>query len=215
MKNNKINWKDIEYVQSMVAGSKHLTMVLRKMGLSVKTSGNYNTLRKYIDLYNINTSHFNNGLKQNWNDIESIKNIINSSSTKTETLIKMGLSARSGNFVTLNKYIDLYNIDIKHFNPYINAHKIPPKLSDEEFFINGVRRNGQALRKKLVEGEMLKDECSKCGLKPIWNGESLVLQLEHIDGDSINNEVKNLTLLCPNCHSQTLTYAGRNNKMEL
>ena len=41
-------------------------------------------------------------------------------------------------------------------------------------------------------------------------GKSIVLELEHIDGNSDNNTEENLTILCPNCHSQTLTYKNRN-----
>jgi 5-methylcytosine-specific restriction endonuclease McrA len=35
-------------------------------------------------------------------------------------------------------------------------------------------------------------------------------QVDHADGDSTNNKLENLRLLCPNCHSQTDTFAGRN-----
>ena len=53
------------------------------------------------------------------------------------------------------------------------------------------------------------DECSACGIKD-WNNTPLVFDLDHIDGDSYNNSPDNLRLLCPNCHSQTPTYKGRN-----
>ena len=36
------------------------------------------------------------------------------------------------------------------------------------------------------------------------------IELEHIDGNSTNWKLKNLTLLCPNCHSLTKTYKGAN-----
>ena len=52
--------------------------------------------------------------------------------------------------------------------------------------------------------------CSECGVGTTWNGKPLVLEKEHIDGDSENNSIDNLTLLCPNCHSQTSTFKGRN-----
>ena len=45
-----------------------------------------------------------------------------------------------------------------------------------------------------------------------WNGKEIRLQVHHKDGDHLNNELENLQLLCPNCHSQTDTYAGKKNK---
>lgn len=52
-------------------------------------------------------------------------------------------------------------------------------------------------------------KCKECGCFEHDN-EYLTLHLEHIDGNSENNEKSNLCLLCPNCHSQTLTYKGKN-----
>lgn len=54
-----------------------------------------------------------------------------------------------------------------------------------------------------------KDECEICGVSE-WRGIKLNLDLDHIDGDSFNNLESNLRLLCPNCHSITDTYKGRN-----
>ena len=54
--------------------------------------------------------------------------------------------------------------------------------------------------------------CEACGLGEEWQGQHLALHVDHIDGDSANNEPVNLRLLCPNCHSQTATFTGRNTK---
>ena len=51
--------------------------------------------------------------------------------------------------------------------------------------------------------------CWHCGITN-WNNKEIVLELEHIDGNSNNNSEENLSLLCPNCHSQTPTYKNRN-----
>ena len=40
----------------------------------------------------------------------------------------------------------------------------------------------------------------------------LTLQLDHINGINNDNRKENLRFLCPNCHSQTDTFAGRNLK---
>lgn len=54
-----------------------------------------------------------------------------------------------------------------------------------------------------------KYQCNKCG-KSEWNGAPITLELEHKDGVSSNNTRENLECLCPNCHSQTDTWRGRN-----
>lgn len=53
------------------------------------------------------------------------------------------------------------------------------------------------------------NHCAICQLTT-WLGKPLSLQLDHIDGNKHNNDLSNLRLLCPNCHSQTDTFAGRN-----
>ena len=51
--------------------------------------------------------------------------------------------------------------------------------------------------------------CNHCGISE-WNGKPLTLELEHIDGNNANNERSNLESICPNCHSQTSTWRGKN-----
>jgi len=63
------------------------------------------------------------------------------------------------------------------------------------------------LKRYLVEKHG--EQCNECGLKSIWNGKPLVLQLDHVDGDSDNNFPKNLRLICPNCHTQTDTFGSK------
>lgn len=43
-----------------------------------------------------------------------------------------------------------------------------------------------------------------------WNNKELKLDLDHINGDPTDNRLDNLRFLCPNCHSQTNTYKGKN-----
>lgn len=53
------------------------------------------------------------------------------------------------------------------------------------------------------------NKCYTCGITK-WNNNPIVMDLEHIDGNSQNNHIDNLALICPNCHSQTDTYKNRN-----
>ncbi len=55
------------------------------------------------------------------------------------------------------------------------------------------------------------NKCMKCGWCEVHQITGKVpIQLEHKDGDSSNNRLENLELLCPNCHSLTLTYGALN-----
>lgn len=52
--------------------------------------------------------------------------------------------------------------------------------------------------------------CDPCGLSSLYNGKRLTLELDHINGDATNNNKDNVRLLCPNCHSLTPTFKGKN-----
>ena len=51
--------------------------------------------------------------------------------------------------------------------------------------------------------------CEACGVAAEWNGKPIILHVDHVSGDWLDNRKENLRFLCPNCHSQTPTFAGR------
>lgn len=65
------------------------------------------------------------------------------------------------------------------------------------------------LRNRLIS-EGYKDKCCEvCGITS-WLGKDVSFELDHVDGNRYNNTLNNLRILCPNCHSQTHTYRGKN-----
>jgi len=65
------------------------------------------------------------------------------------------------------------------------------------------------LKKRLLKEGLKENKCDICGITE-WNNKGLSMQLDHIDGDSHNHKFDNLRMVCPNCHSQTHTYFGKN-----
>ena len=68
--------------------------------------------------------------------------------------------------------------------------------------------SNHAIKNILLNSLNWENKCSQCNITE-WNGQILTMQLDHIDGNNSNNQVQNLRLLCPNCHSLTPTYCGK------
>lgn len=75
------------------------------------------------------------------------------------------------------------------------------------FAKDSVKKNGRTTLKAIINLRGRKCEC--CGLTE-WLGEPINLEIHHIDGNHNNNELENIQLLCPNCHSYTDNYCGKN-----
>lgn len=77
---------------------------------------------------------------------------------------------------------------------------------------NSTYQNISRLKIRLVNEGKLEYKCVKCSNEGEWMGEPITLQLDHINGVNNDHRLENLRFLCPNCHSQTKTYGGRNSK---
>lgn len=85
--------------------------------------------------------------------------------------------------------------------------------ADEVFVKNSTYLYTHGLKKKIRRHKLLPEKCEQCPITNEWQGKPISLQLDHRDGDPRNNTIENLRFLCPNCHSQTSTFAGRNSAM--
>src|SRR5579864_7456000 len=72
-------------------------------------------------------------------------------------------------------------------------------------------RNRHHVKVRLLRAGILKNRCSECGIDE-WRGAPLSMHIDHVNGVKDDHRLENLRMLCPNCHSQTPTYGGRNAK---
>jgi len=96
-------------------------------------------------------------------------------------------------------------------NKYSCKAKFCSKTCQHDYKMIESVQNGIASPKTLKRF-LLKEhgeKCWSCGITE-WNDKPIGFELEHIDGNSENNELNNLSILCPNCHSQTDTYKNKN-----
>lgn len=139
---------------------------------------------------------------------DQLQDIANRSNTNLEILLSLGYKKSGKSLQKLSKLLSLLDIDTTHFDNHNSKRR---KLTSV-FLVYGSCVDNQTIKKRIIRENLIPYSCSECGISDEYNGKYLVLQLEHIDGDPKNNALDNLTFLCPNCHSQTSTFGGRNNR---
>jgi protein-arginine kinase activator protein McsA len=120
---------------------------------------------------------------------------------------------------TIKQFLKTHNLPLLEYNR--DFTKSPKALTKEEILTRLVKSDkhyGTALRKWIITFKLLPYRCNtlECVLHDeknvLWNGKLIILDLDHINGDNKDNRIENLRFLCPNCHSQTETYKGLNNR---
>lgn len=125
---------------------------------------------------------------------------------------RLGLKPEGSNPKTLRKKMDEFGIDYSHFtgqkwknntNNPVYRGKYLPKLCEHSSL------SSANVKKLVFRLELKTNKCEICGLSD-WLDKPIQCELHHINGDSTDNRIENLQILCPNCHSQTDNFRSRN-----
>lgn len=139
--------------------------------------------------------------------------IVKNSNTLSEVCKKLYMTSYYGNRQTIKKYIKERNIDISHFydeNENLTFHQII-ELSNI-LIENSKYTNTTILKERLYKEGLKKRKCELCGQGEIWNDMKISLILDHINGNSSDNRIENLQIVCPNCNAGLETFSGKNVK---
>ena len=150
-------------------------------------------------------------MKERYPESELIEAVRSSTSIR-QVLSKLGLAEAGGNYSIVKRRIQRLGISTAHFNgqgwrkgiskPVIIARPLSDLLQ------RGTHFQSYKLKKRLFAEGLKTPRCESC-LKTEWLGRPIALELDHINGDSTDNRIENLRILCPNCHALTSTYRGR------
>ena len=154
------------------------------------------------------------GRPRKYTDKEFIQAVKDSFSIR-QVLKTIGLRPTGGNYDVAKRRIEDLGIDNSHFTGQGHLkgknHNWAPKIPLREILVKDSKYAGgtHKLKKRLIKEGILEDKCYECGITE-WRKKPLPLELEHKNGDRYDNRIENLTILCPNCHSQTPTHTGKN-----
>jgi len=164
------------------------------------------SVQRKIKEYNLDVSNLEKLRKQHYRidktnyKIEEVKKLCVESYSYASILRKLGLRDCGGNYGTLKKYIKQFKIDISHF-------KRESHLAGKTGLTKEKYKTKAGIRNQLLVKRGHK--CERCK-RTEWEGEQIKIEMHHVDGNNKNNEESNLQLLCPNCHSLTPNFRGRN-----
>ena len=115
------------------------------------------------------------------------------------------------NFQTFRKYTKRFGLWKSNQSGKGLVRKTPTNATPLEEILKGMHPNCSrgALKRRLFKAGLKKNECETCGLSE-WLGKPITIHIDHKNGSSWDHRLENLRMLCPNCHSQTPTYCGRN-----
>ena len=151
------------------------------------------------------------GKKRRWTN-DQLKKAVIKNVSMTGTIRELGLKPSGGNHRQIRGYIRVLNLDTSHWTGQGHlrgkTHNWTSKIPMKELLVADKNWSISNLRRRIIREKVIKYRCKLCGITT-WKNKPLSLHLDHINGNHNDHRLENLRFLCPNCHSQTPTYANK------
>lgn len=147
---------------------------------------------------------------------EQFVELLKKSSTISEVLFKLGYTVKgnSWGYSQVKRRMDDLNLDYSIFkgkSAVVKTGRLN-NVRKEDILKENCKHQRTVLRRYVIKNNLIPYKCAICGCTE-WQGKTLSLELDHINGINNDNRLENLRFLCPNCHSQTSTYGSRNQQL--
>ncbi|MEU8784654.1 HNH endonuclease signature motif containing protein [Streptomyces sp. NPDC048637] len=175
----------------------------------------YTHLRRKLDQFGIDTSHFTR--RRHGVSLlprREAERAVAASQSLAGALTCLALTDNRTSRRTLKRSIEAYGLSTDHFTGQGHRRGLPsPNRRSADQILRqrepGSRREKTVFLRRALEEKKVLRRCAECGLGDTWQGNRLVLEIDHINGDRLDNRLGNLRYLCPSCHSQTRTFSCR------
>lgn len=147
---------------------------------------------------------------------QELEDAVRQSFSFANVLRVLGIRQSGGSQCHIKRRIIDLGIDYSHFTgqAYNKGRTFVKKKASEILVKSDKNRREHAprLRRSLAEIG-IEYKCVKCGNTGEWQGQSLTLQVDHINNDWTDHRKDNLRFLCPNCHWQVSNQSAINKKL--
>lgn len=152
-----------------------------------------------------------------WTEAQ-LKEAVASAKSIRSVLQILGLKPAGGNYVQIVRYIQELKISSEHFTGKVWNKGLKgigkPRLSLSEILVNNSYYQSFKLKTRLFNEKIKEQRCEMCGWAQKAVDGRIPLELDHINGNRMDNRLENLRILCPNCHSLQPTHRGLNKKIK-
>ncbi|MEU5049888.1 HNH endonuclease [Streptomyces sp. NPDC021096] len=200
-----------EELRASAASATSVRAMARDLGIT-EDGRSRAALRRLLDELGIDTAHF--GRNRLTLPEDRLREAVADATSFADVMRALGLAVNDTNHRRVRRGVTQLKLDTSHFKrrTWGTVEVAEPRaIADEVLRVRpegSPRENRQRLHRALAETGV-PYRCVSCGNEGEWLGRPITLQIDHVNGDWLDNRPENLRYLCPNCHALTDTWCRR------